>query len=177
VIYHVGDFCVRHLNLSDCDTLYIFKNDPEIMNMLGGFSTGYSLADIEDWIELHRQKKDEIIWAIAEKESSKCIGHVGLYQIDHRVGKAEFGIIIGDKSLWGKGLGSLFTRFAVEYAFDVLNLNRIQLSVIETNTRAYQLYKSLNFKEEGRLRRAQYKKGQYVDVYVMGLLKEDYYKK
>lgn len=175
--YQVNDYLLRKPELNDLDAFYIIKNDPEIAGMVVGFSIGYSKTDINDWIEYHKKQKDEIFWVIAEKETNRCIGHVGIYQIDYRVRKAEFGIIIGEKSLWGKGLGLIFSKFAIEYAFNNLNLMRIQLTVLATNERAYQLYKSLEFKEEGRLRRAQYKEGQYIDIAIMGLLKEDYYNK
>lgn len=175
--YHVDDYLLRKPELNDLEALYIIKNDPEIAGMVVGFSIGYSITDLKDWIEYHKKQRDEIFWVIAEKETNRCIGHVGIYQIDYRARKAEFGIIIGDKALWGKGLGLIFSKFAIEYAFNNLNLMRIQLSVLVTNERAYKLYKSLKFKEEGRLRRAQYREGQYIDISIMGLLKEDYYSK
>jgi len=172
--YVVYGYAARRPELTDIEALYKYKNNPIIAGMLAGFSTGYSSADITDWIEHHRQCKDEVVWAIADAETDLCFGHVGLYQIDFRIRMAQFGIMIGNPDLWGKGLGRAFTAFALDYGFDQLNLNRIHLTVVPTNERALRLYRSLGFREEGRLRQAQYKDGQYLDLFVMSILRADY---
>lgn len=172
-MYEVAGFRLRKPERSDIDALYVVKNDPEIASMLGGFSIGYSTTDLEGWIDLHRAAKDEALFVIVDTKD-RAIGHVGLYKINHRIRSAEFAIVIGDRSTWGKGLGRACTRFAIEYGFDELNLRRIYLEVLATNERAIKLYRSLDFVEEGRLRQAQWQQGKYVDVLLMGLLIEEY---
>lgn len=173
--YRVGGFVLRSPEPSDIEALYCYKNDPEIAAMLGGFiAGGYSRVDLEDWLDFHRKRDDEVLWVIAEPQADRCVGHVGLYKIDHRIRSAEFAIVIGDRSLWSKGLGRACTKFAIDYSFRELNLNRIYLTVLSTNERAVGLYRSLGFKQEGTLRQAQYKGGQYIDVCVMGLLRAEY---
>jgi len=171
--YDVAGYRLRKPELSDVDALYVVKNDAEVAGMLGGFSTGYSKADLEAWIAFHREAKDEALFVIADAKD-RAVGHVGLYKVNHRIRSAEFAIVIGDRSIWGKGLGRACTRFAIEYGFDELNLRRIYLEVLATNERAIKLYRALSFVEEGRLRQAQWKRGRYIDVLVMGLLSEEY---
>lgn len=172
--YQLGDVLLRRPDPCDLEALYHQKNDPEIASMLGGFTTGYSRQDINDWLNYHRQLKDEVIWAIVRAADTVCIGHVGLYEIDSRIRAAEFAILLGDRTVWGKGIGTTCTRFAINYGFGELNLNRIHLSVLASNDRAVKLYERLGFKMEGRLRQAQYKNGQYLDVLLMALLREEY---
>ncbi|NLG52108.1 MAG: GNAT family N-acetyltransferase [Chloroflexi bacterium] len=164
---------LRPLEPRDLDSLYRIKNDPEVTKWLGGFSTGYAMADLAEWLESHRGRRDEVLWAIAQTDSDVCVGHVGLYSIDQRVRVADFGILLSP-TVWGKGLGTECSRFAVEYGFDALNLNRIQLRVLTTNQRAIRLYHSLGFRDEGCLREAQFRSGQYLDVLLMGLLRSEY---
>ena len=57
-----------------------------------------------------------------------------------------------------------------------MNLNRIELSVLKNNLRAINFYKKIGFKEEGINRQAIYKNGEFVDVIIMGILKEDFQK-
>lgn len=171
MIYAFESFRLRPIEPEDGPYLYLYKNDPEVAALLGGFHSGLAKADIQDWVDRHRKRSDEILWAIAEGEGGRCIGHVGLYKIDHRARSAEFAIMLGSKAHWNKGLGKSITAFVVEYGFSELNLNRIQLSVLSTNGRALQLYHSLGFTEEGRLRQAQFKAGHYVDVVLMAILK------
>ena len=172
--YILGDYILRRPELTDLEAFYVQKNDPEIATLLGGFTLGYAMADLRDWLEYHRKRNDEVIWAIVEKAREKCVGHVGLYQIDHRIRDAEFAIMLGDRTVWGRGLGKACTRLTIDYGFRELNLNRIHLSVLATNERAIHLYHSLGFQDEGRLRQAQFKKGQYIDVVLMSMLRSEY---
>lgn len=165
------ELALRPLEENDLPALSIYKNDPEITALLGGFSRGYSRADLVEWLSFHRQRRDEILWAIADRTEDRCLGHVGLYQIDHRVGSAEFAILFGERAHWGKGWGRQLCRTVIEYAFRELNLQRIQLSVLEHNERAIALYKGLGFVEEGRHQRAQFRDGKYLTTITMAHLR------
>jgi RimJ/RimL family protein N-acetyltransferase len=171
-VYHVAGHLLRKPEPFDVPQLYRIKNDPEIADLLVGFGTGYSRADLEAWIELHRTAADEVVFVIADRED-QAIGHVGLYRIDHRLQSAEFAIAIGEPSAWGKGLGRACSRFLIGYGFDDLNLRRISLQVLEINDRALALYRSLGFVEEGRLRGASRWRDRWVDVIVMALMRDD----
>ncbi len=170
----LGDLLLRRPEPSDLDALYQYKNDPEIASQLGGFTTGYAMQDLRDWLEVHRKKGDEVLFAIALAADNRCIGHAGLYNIDARVRMAEFALLIGDRSLWNRGFGRICTQFCLDYGFYQLNLNRIYLSVLAHNARAIHLYRSLGFQDEGRLRQAQYKDGRYLDLLLMAVLREQY---
>lgn len=175
--YTVGGYFLSFPEESDLDQLYLQKNDPEINRLLGGYAYGYSRADMREWLEFHRKRKDEWLLAIRDKETGRCIGHVGLYKIDFRVRSCEFGIMIGDKTRWGQGLGRLFTQFVIDHAFREFNMNRVALSLLADNKRAEALYKSLNFRLEGVLRQVLFKDGRYFDMILMSILRSEYYAK
>ena len=168
-----GSVILRKPEPKDVDALYVQKNDPEVAQSLVGFSMGYTRSDIVAWVDRHHDRRDECLWVVARKEDDRCLGHVAFYQLDHRVRSAEFGIMLGEKSEWGKGLGRRVSQCVIDYGFEMLNLNRISLSVLRTNARAHSLYVSLGFKEEGVLREAQWKAGAYVDLVLMSLLRSD----
>jgi [ribosomal protein S5]-alanine N-acetyltransferase len=164
---------LRKLEPEDAPNLYRFRNDPEVARGLGGFSSGYSLQAIKEWIERRGKASDDLVWAIADRETNACLGHAGLYQIDHRVRACDFGILIGDSSRWGKGIGREVTSAIVAYGFDELNMNRIELCFIASNTRAMRLYEGLGFVREGLKRQAQYRTGEYLDVILMAILRSE----
>ncbi len=172
-MHRVGEYALRKPEPGDVEALYRQKNDPEVSAPLGAFSTGYSRSDLVRWVEFHNRATDELLFVIADGQDAP-VGHVGLYRIDHRVGQAELGILIGERSLWGKGLGGACSKWMVEYGFRELNLRRVYLEVLETNRRAQDLYARLGFVVEGRLRQHQLKGGCHVDVILMGLLREEY---
>jgi len=170
----LSETILRRPEPKDAELLYEYRNDWEVTRHLGGFSKGYSLRDIHDWLEYHRNRSDEIIWTVAEKESDLCVGHVGLYNIDHRVRSAEFAVMIGNKGWWGKGTGKDVTRAVVDYGFKQLNLHRVYLTVLKSNDRAIALYEKLAFTTEGILRDEQFRDGGYVDVVAMGVLEQEW---
>jgi [ribosomal protein S5]-alanine N-acetyltransferase len=173
MIHTLVDCVLRPVEPKDAPRLYEFKNDPEVAALLGGFHTGLSLTGTAEWIEYHRKRTDEVIWTIAALSDDGCLGHVGLYKIDHRVRSAEFAIMIGSKQHWGRGLGRTITRFVVDWGFSELNLHRVYLSVLATNERAIHVYQSVGFSEEGRLRAARFKGGRFVDEVLMSILEDE----
>lgn len=159
---------------SDLGTLYKQKNDPEVKRLLGGFSHPMAERDLEDWLEWHRKRTDEVLWAIVSTSTGRCLGHVGLYKIDPIARAADLGIMIGAKEAWGKGIGRAAVLHSIRYGFQAMNLNRISLTVLATNERAVRLYTRIGFALEGTLRQAQYRDGAYVDVLAMGLLRQEF---
>jgi RimJ/RimL family protein N-acetyltransferase len=128
---------------------------------------------IEEWIDRRAKHSDDLVWAIADRETNACLGHVGFYRIDHRVRACEFAILIGDVPQWGNGMGREISSAVLAYGFNELNMNRIELSVLASNTRALRLYEGLGFAREGLKRQAQYRNGEYLDVVMMALLKAE----
>lgn len=165
---------LRKFEPEDVESLWMMRNDPAVTAGLGGFSTGYSRRDLTDWIEIHRDRRDELLLAILDIDEQICIGHVGLYRIDHRSQKAEFAILIGSGSHQGKGFGERVTRFALAYGFDRLNLNKISLTALSTNQRAIRLYEKLGFRTDGVSRQDEWRDGEFVDVVLMSLLRDEW---
>ena len=166
----VGNAVLRPLEPGDLGRLYEFRNDTEVISQLGGFTTGYSRKDLDEWLETHRKREDEVLWAISTKNDSACIGHAGLYQIDSRVRKAEYAILIGDKQHQGKGLGKTVSRAVLAFGFEELNLHCIFGRVLATNARAIKNAESEGMRRDGIFRDEQYRGGKYIDVLLYSIL-------
>lgn len=102
------------------------------------------------------------------------IGTVGLHDVDHRHGTAEFGIFIGDKTCWGKGCGTEATALMLEYAFATLGLHNVMLRVHGDNERAIRAYTRAGFREIGRRRESLRVLGQVVDMVYMDCLATEF---
>jgi RimJ/RimL family protein N-acetyltransferase len=86
----------------------------------------------------------------------------------------SFGIVVGDKTEWGKGYGSEATQLMVGHAFETLNLNRVWLRVFEYNARGIRAYEKVGFKKEGVLRQDRFQDGRYWDTFAMAILRDEY---
>lgn len=129
----------------------------------------------------HREKilqletdPNTIQFTICTKNPDKPVGNTSLIRIDWVGRMAIYYIAIAESANWSKGFGLVTTQLMVEYAFDTLNLNRLQLHVFTGNQRAVKVYQKVGFKIEGTLKQAMYHQRMYCDFYVMGILANDW---
>lgn len=153
-----------------------WKNDPAIRNAVMGYRFPVTETMEDRWYDqiLADQNGRRATFAIEEKVDGVFVGFVHLTEIDWPSRTAQFGIVIGDGSHQSRGIGSEATRLALAYAFDILNLGRVELRVSEPNMRARHVYRKLGFCEEGRLRKAAFIDGAAIDVVIMGILREEF---
>ncbi|WP_282016615.1 GNAT family N-acetyltransferase [Marinifilum flexuosum] len=171
--FDLGVAYTRKPEVKDLEEIYKYRNDYQVYKTLGGFSNGMSRSNVRDWIEFHSNNKKDFVWVIADKETDLCIGHLGLYDIDFRIGKAEIGIAIA-KEYWGKSIGSYAYKEVLTYAFNELRLNRVETFNLALNDKIIKIKQKLGFKVEGVLRNFQYRDGKYEDIMVMAILKNEY---
>lgn len=165
---------LRPMEKEDLSQLHKFRNDGEITKSLGGFSVGYSKEAVVRKIESWENQQDCILWAVANRKDNICIGHIGLYEIDFISRKAEVGMLIGEREYWGQGIGYAITQAVVNYAFNQLNLHRIQSKVLESNHGSLSIFEKLGFSIDGMLRESQFRDGKYLNVVLMSVLKREW---
>jgi RimJ/RimL family protein N-acetyltransferase len=119
------------------------------------------LRSVTDSVDPSRQT-----FAIELKESGRLVGLTNLTRIDRRGGTAYFGVVIGEKDCWGRGIAREALRL-VRRTAAALRLRKVLLEVAGDNPRAIALYQRAGFATEGVLRR-QIPRGQdFVDVLIM----------
>ncbi len=116
----------------------------------------------------------EFVLGIVIRANDTLIGSTGLREIDFRNRHACFGILIGEKSEWGKGYGTEVTQLITQHAFMTLNLNRVWLHVHADNERGIRAYERAGFKREGILRQEQFREGRYLNTVTMAILREEW---
>jgi RimJ/RimL family protein N-acetyltransferase len=102
------------------------------------------------------------------------IGAIDLDSIHWNNGSAWLGIAIGDPVNRGLGYGSEAMHMVLRFAFDELNLHRVQLTVFAYNLHAIRLYERLGFVQEGVWREALHRDGQRWDVLHYALLRHEW---
>jgi RimJ/RimL family protein N-acetyltransferase len=133
-----------------------------------------TMEDEMEWFEAQRKDKSSFVFAVRRNDDNALLGSTSLFQINWRIRKCLFGIALGDPTVWGRGYGTDATRVTLRYAFEELNLNRVQLHVYEFNERGARAYEKAGFRQEGRLRQAVYREGRYFDELVMAALRSDW---
>lgn len=166
---------LRPLERTDLNARYLaWLNDPEVTRYteVGTFPT--TAEDLDNYYRSITASKNDVMLAVVDKKSGRHIGNVKLGPIHWLHRTATFGILIGEKDLWGKGVGLEATRLMVEYGFERLNLRRIVLGVFAEHEAAVRCYEKVGFKIEGRFREKIFHEGEYKDSLWMGLLRSEY---
>jgi RimJ/RimL family protein N-acetyltransferase len=166
---------LRTLEMGDLDKNVEWFNDREVTRHI---TMKYPMprAAEEEWLREHTaalQSYGPVIYAIETKDG-QYIGNVNFHVVQPESRKARLGITIGDKTCWSKGYGGDAIRTLVQFGFDAMNLNRVDLLVDEDNARAIACYEKVGFVHEGRMRQARYTRGRYVDHLVMGVLRSEW---
>jgi RimJ/RimL family protein N-acetyltransferase len=117
---------------------------------------------------------DNIAFVIVDRESGDAVGVCGLYLISWVARRAQYNVLIGEPSAWNKGLGTEALSLLLDYGFGVLNLESVNLGVNAENKRARRSYEKAGFMTEGLRRKFIFRNGQYYDMVVMSILREEF---
>lgn len=171
-----NNIILRPLKIEDLEKTHEWRNDLELIKLTQGIRFPKTLEMDKEWFQyaLNDKSNKNIYFGIDVIESGIFIGIIQLNNIDFISGIAEFGVVIGENKVRGKGFGKESMNIILNFAFNILNLRKISLRVIEINEKARLLYNSLYFKEEARLKKHVFFDGVYHDVIILSLFKEDF---
>lgn len=132
--------------------------------------SGEGLLTPEDFEKLIYEDSiaEKNIFLVAEVEG-KVVGFTRLEgsKLSRFRHKAEFGLCIS-KEYWSHGIGKVILENILMWA-DTVGIEKISLTVVQTNTKAIQLYKKYGFVEEGLLIKDRiHKDGTYYNTVIMG---------
>ena len=100
-------------------------------------------------------------------------GLIGFKDSDYDNEKTEIGYWLSE-AFQHKGIVTLACQKLIEFAFDELQMNRIQIKVAEANTKSRNIPERLGFHLEGIERCGEKHANGYFDLCVYSLLKSDY---
>jgi ribosomal-protein-serine acetyltransferase len=173
---HVDEYTsVRLLRAEDADSLYdvTVRNREHLgpwMSWLDG------VIDVSDTYAFLRAAEKEAYEHTAFKagiwRQGTLIGAIDLHQIDWSNGNARVGYWL-DTEHTGHGIMTRAVHLLVEYAFEALDLHRIEIHVATENHRSRRIAERLGFTLEGVLRQVQRLRGQYYDHALYALLRDD----
>lgn len=170
---------LREFRKEDAGRIQEWIGNENITKYLGFLMFPQTLEETQAYVErqLHKERvpsSGEFVIALADDPQLDYIGAVGLHMIDWRNRNCELGIVIGREDLLGQGLGAEAIHLLLGFAFDFLNMHKVNLTVFEYNERAYRCYVRCGFKDEGRIREQRYHGGRYWDMIIMGITKDEY---
>jgi RimJ/RimL family protein N-acetyltransferase len=126
------------------------------------------------WLEDEERNRDSYIFAVRTLDLDALIGFVQIDGVQWNHGVAWLAIGIGEPDYRGHGYGYEAMTLTLQFAYQEINLHRVQLTVFSYNTRAIRLYEKLGFQREGVFREALLRDGARHDMYLYGLLRDEW---
>lgn len=161
-------------NVEDVEKFTEWMNDFEITDYTGRSYQTMTLQNEKTYLEKEQDNKSG--FAIIDLQTDEIIGNVGLHDINNINRTATLGIFIGNKDYRSKGCGTEAIKLILDFGFNYLNLNNIDLALMEFNKRALKCYEKCGFKEIGRRRKCKFINGRYYDSILMDILSEEFTK-
>jgi RimJ/RimL family protein N-acetyltransferase len=142
------NFFLRNLDpiKDDLNAYLSWMKDVSQNKFIEGVRKDFSIKELQSYIFEKNSSSDAILFGIFNKENGTHIGNIKLEPIFEKR-YAWIGILIGDPSYRGKGVGFEVIAEILQFGKDVLLLNNVYLGVNKNNTPALKLYKKLGFVE------------------------------
>ncbi|PHM18610.1 MAG: GNAT family N-acetyltransferase [Sulfuricurvum sp. PD_MW2] len=162
---------LRPIELSDADGVYpSWLNDPEVCRYNSHGDTLYTKEMAQSYIKSVIDNPSMVVFAICLREDGRHVGNIALQQISLKNRNAELAVLIGDFSVYGRGMGYESGKLLVDYAFSTLKLHRLYCGTHSENIGMQKLALKLGMSEEGRRREALWKNGIFADIVEYGLI-------
>jgi L-phenylalanine/L-methionine N-acetyltransferase len=159
---------IRPLRFSDAEDIYELMHMPNVLwgsALLPSMTVDAWRKRVEKWVA------DELMHVFVVDLGGKVVGAINL-----RVGQGreshvgEVDMAVHD-AYQGQGIGKMLLLAVIDLADNWLNLVRLEVNVYTDNERAINLYKRFDFEIEGRKRCGAFRRGSYIDSYIMGRLR------
>ena len=125
---------LREVRENDIDgDYYGWINDKEINQYMETRFSPQGKISLMEYIKNHANKLDEPWFAICLQESDKHIGNIKLGPINFYHRTADVSYFIGTKDCWGKGYATEAIGLVVRFAFEVLDLYKVNAGTYAGN--------------------------------------------
>ncbi len=160
---------LRNLTLGDATQNYVqWMNDPLVTRFLESRFRSYTIEDIRSYIDHTLQDGTSVLAGIFIKATHQHIGNIKLGPINHHHRFAEMGLILGERSCWGKGYASEAIKVFSDFGFETLGLNRIVAGAYLENQGSIKAFLKSGFVQEGILKNHWLCDGKFQDGIILG---------
>jgi RimJ/RimL family protein N-acetyltransferase len=170
-----GPVSLRPLVSTDRVALFEIFSHPELCRYLE-HPPYQHLSQADDRLartEAHFAGRTGIQWGMVENGMDRVIGTFSLHRIEIEHQRAEVGYTL-HPSCWGRGYAKAAVEAGVRFAFEVLELHRLEADTDPRNRRSIRVLLGLGFVQDGMLKERYLVNGERQDAALFGLLRPDW---
>lgn len=162
---------LRPLAVQDVNDTYCgWMNDREVLQFTESRFSKHSLDSIRAYVEKEANQAGVTFLAVVLKATDQHVGSIKIHRVDKNHKHAEMSLLLGDKSSWGKGLGTEAISLMAEYGFSQLGLHKIFAQCYADNHGSIKAFKKAGFKQEGQFKDHYWLHDRYIDGVFLALI-------
>lgn len=168
---------LRELRKEDLPSINKWRNNLQNRIITQGFRGPVTMEIDAAWLDevLKNKTEKDFYFGIVKKQTNVIVGIIQLNAIDYISGVTTCGILIGEKTERGSGLGVDAVRAILYYAFYILNLRKVMTYIASYNIQAFKVQEKVGIiYKEGCLLSHYLVNGNFVDLHIQSFFKNDY---
>lgn len=158
---------------ADAEVMMTWFEDLETTRFLG-LRNPPSVEMEKEWLETTAKDPNSVIWVI--EVGGVAVGTTGIREIDWKNGFGTTGTLIGDRKVWGKGVGREAMQLRARYAFTQMPLRKLKSSYFDGNVASGKAQVAAGYREIGRHHADRFVDGRWVDEILTEVMREDWLK-
>lgn len=164
-------FLLRQIQQEDRAQIYAALSNPRVIAHYGiSYDSEAATQEQIDWYRLMEQSQTGYWWAICSAEApAQILGSCGIYEIDIYNRNADLGYWLLPEH-WGLGIMHECLLSVLRFAFEDLQLHRLEVEIEPANIASAKLVRKLGFTWEGRRREVARRDDAYLDLNYYALL-------
>jgi ribosomal-protein-alanine N-acetyltransferase len=167
---------LRELVADDAPALFAIHGDPPAMRWYGAdpmIDVRQARRLIEIFAGWRQMPNPGVRWGIQRQSDGSLVGTCGLFKWNRGWRTCTVGYELA-RAARGAGLMAEALSVALAWAFEEMQLNRIEAQIHPDNAASLKLARGLGFVQEGRAREAGFWQGGHHDLLQFGLLRRDW---
>jgi len=165
---------LRRIAMSDAKDIFAYSCDEEVARHVL-WSAQKDISEARDYCKfmMRKYRNDEpSSWGIIEKRTNRLVGTIGFMDYSEDNATVEVGYSLA-RWLWNSGYMTEALCAVIDYAFESMDVNRIEAQHELTNPSSGRVMEKCGMRKEGVLRQRLYNKGKFVDVALYAILRGD----
>ncbi|MDP2036880.1 MAG: GNAT family N-acetyltransferase [Ignavibacteria bacterium] len=141
----INTYDLRQLTLGDVEEVLFLRSDERVLEFID-IEKAETLEDAKHFIEKINSGEDGwLFWGITEKNNSKVIGTICLWNIEAAESKADIGFVL-HPDFWGKGVMQEVIPEVINFGFQKMKLKYIIGEAMPKNIKSIKLMEKLGFR-------------------------------
>ncbi len=155
---------LKILSPDDVTEAYLsWMHDSEVLQYLESKFRSQTMDSLRNFVQAVNDSPTDFMFGMFLSDSNQHIGNIKIGDITFLHRRGDVGLIIGEKTAWGKGYATEAIELVTRYAFEELNLNKLTAGMYKVNQGSYKAFIKAGYRDVGTYTKHMFFKGKYID--------------